>query len=87
MSLNKIYQAIFKEDAAEYRRILNITDKVKMASRDLCFRDALHDKIEGYIQSVPTVDFKKFLGKTSKSLSERLEDEETLAVFQRLKDR
>ena len=147
---NKIYQAIFKEDAAEYRRILNITDKsrtrdtmysevlelissfengiadqlhkrkeelgrklteleteavftasesnpfiqtyvetarVKMASRDLCFRDALHDKIEGYIQSVPTVDFKKFLGKTSKSLSERLEDEETLAVFQRLKDR
>jgi len=147
---NKIYQAIFKEDAEEYRRILNITDKsrtrdtmysevlelissfengisdqlhkrkaelgrkltdtetedvfeasktnpfiqtyvetarVKMASRDLCFRDALHEKIEGYIQSVPTADFKKFLGKTSKSLSERLEDEETLAVFQRLKDR
>jgi len=147
---NKIYQAIFKEDATEYRRILNITDRsrtrdtmysevlelissfengisdqlrkrkaelnrklteaeteavfeesksnpfiqtyvetarVKMASRDLCFRDALHEKIEGYIQSVPTNDFKKFLGKTSKSLSERLEDEETLAVFQRLKDR
>ncbi|RVU84069.1 DNA-binding protein [Leucothrix sargassi] len=147
---NLIYQAIFKEDAAEYRRILNITDKsrtrdtmysevleliasfesgiadqlkqqstalgrklsqeetetlfrasesnpfirpyiegarTRMASRDLCFRDALHDKLEGYIQSVPAVDFEKFLGETSKNLSERLEQEEVLSVFKRLKDR
>ncbi|WP_245929755.1 DNA-binding protein [Leucothrix pacifica] len=147
---NKIYQAIFKEDAAEYRRILNLCDKsrtrdtmytevldliasfengiadqlkqrsealgrklteaetdalfvasesnpfirpyiegarTRMASRDLCFRDALHDKLEGYIQSVPEVDFEKFLGETSKSLMERLDDEETLSVFRRLKDR
>ena len=61
--------------------------RVKMASRDLCFRDALHDKLENYIQSVPQSDFDKFLGETSKSLEERLSDPETLAVLKRLKDR
>jgi len=61
--------------------------RVKMASRDLCFRDALHEKLEKYIQSVPKSDFDKFLGETSKSLEERLSSPETLAVLKRLKDR
>ncbi len=61
--------------------------RIKMASRDLCFRDALHDKLENYIQSVPQSDFDKFLGETSKSLEERLSDPETLNVLKRLKDR
>lgn len=61
--------------------------RAKMASRDLCFRDALHHKLENYIQSVPQGDFDKFLGETSKSLEERLSDPETLAVLKRLKDR
>jgi len=147
---NEIYKAIFLENAAEYKKILNLSkkDKVrdtmyaevlnaiasfehglavqmkstfeklgrklkpseldeiireassnpfltphiedaraKMASRDMCFRDALHDKLEHYIQSVPQSDFDKFLGETSKSLEERLSDPETLAVLKRLKDR
>lgn len=147
---NEIYKIIFLEDAAEYKKILNLAMKdkvrdtmysevlkaiasfehgisedmknesqrlgrkllskeldviiknaavnpylkpiiedarVKMASRDLCFRDALHDKLENYIQSVPQSDFDKFLGETSKSLEERLSDPETLAVLKRLKDR
>ncbi|CAM5214079.1 hypothetical protein OURE66S_04261 [Oligella ureolytica] len=57
-----------------------------MASRDLCFRDALHHKLESYIQSVPEADFERFLGEKSKSLQEQLSDPETLAVFKRLKD-
>lgn len=61
--------------------------RTKMASRDLCFRDALHDKLEAYIRSVPEADFEKFLGEKSKSLEERLSDPETLEVFKRLKDR
>lgn len=61
--------------------------RAKMASRDLCFRDALHQKLESYIQSVPQSDFDKFLGETSKSLEERLSDPDTLAVLKRLKDR
>jgi hypothetical protein len=61
--------------------------RAKMASRDLCFRDALHQKLESYIQSVPQGDFDKFLGETSKSLEERLSDPQTLAVLKRLKDR
>lgn len=58
-----------------------------MVSRDLCFRDALHEKLEYYIESVPQVDFDKFLGEKSKTLEERLSDPETLAILKRLKDR
>lgn len=61
--------------------------RIKMSSRDLEFRDALHHKLETYIQSVPENDFDKFLGETSKSLEEQLSDPETMAVFKRLKDR
>ena len=147
---NKIYQAIFHENAAEYKKVLKLAEKdnmretlyaeviraiasfesglasdmknfhdthqrklkptdldaliksaenspylrpvlnearTKMASRDLCFREALHEKLEAYIQAVPEGDFEKFLGETSKSLEERLSDPELLAVFKRLKDR
>ena len=61
--------------------------RVKMASRDFSFRDALHDKLEHYIQTVPKSDFDKFLGEKSQSLEERLASPETLAVLKRLKDR
>jgi len=147
---NAIYQLVFKENAQEYRQILNLESKdkvrdtlyaeilkaiasvenglaqdmqiksvqlgrklqpheldeliktaasnpylkpiiedarTKMASRDLSFRDALHQKLESYIQTVPEADFEKFLGEASRSLEQQLADPETLAVFKRLKDR
>ncbi|MBJ7901537.1 MAG: DNA-binding protein [Cyanobacteria bacterium RI_101] len=61
--------------------------RIKMASRDLGFRDALHQKLEAYIQSVPESDFERFLGETSRSLEEQFSDPVLLAVFKRLKDR
>jgi hypothetical protein len=61
--------------------------RIKMASRDLTFRDALHQKLVSYIQTVPESDFEKFLGEASKSLEEQLAEPDTLAVFKRLKDR
>ncbi|HEN3621519.1 TPA: DNA-binding protein [Yersinia enterocolitica] len=147
---NLVYQSIFHEDAAEYRKILKLAQKdkirdtmysevltliagfesgiahelkkelerlgrkltqseaeslfhqfeshplfkpmmldarTKMASRDLCFRDALHEKLEAYVRAVPEGDFERFLGEKSKSLEERLNDPDTLEVFKRLKDR
>ncbi|NJK33507.1 MAG: DNA-binding protein [Oscillatoriales cyanobacterium SM2_2_1] len=61
--------------------------RTKMASRDLSFRDALHQKLISYIQTIPESDFEKFLGEASRSLQEQLSDPEALAVSQRLKDR
>lgn len=61
--------------------------RTKMASRDKGFRDALHEKLEAYIQTVPEGDFERFLGETSVSLEKQLADPETLEVFKRLKDR
>jgi hypothetical protein len=145
---NLVYENIFKEDAKEYKKVLNLAAKekirdtlyaevldlvasfesglahelkkkagnlgrplsvseadlffkefathpaftplitkarTKMASRDLCFRDALHNKLEAYIQSVPEGDFERFLGEKSKELQERID--ENMDVFKRLKDR
>jgi len=61
--------------------------RVRMASRDLGFRDALHNKLEHYIQTVPEGDFERFLGEKTKSLEEQLSDTKTLEVLKRLKDR
>lgn len=61
--------------------------RVRMSSRDLGFRDALHDKLGHYIQSVPEGDFDRFLGEKSKALEEQLSDVKTLDVLKRLKDR
>jgi hypothetical protein len=61
--------------------------RTKMASRDMSFRDALHTKLESYLQTVPEADVDKFLGDASRSLEEQLSDSETLQVFKRLKDR
>ncbi|MBZ0243805.1 MAG: DNA-binding protein, partial [Bacteroidales bacterium] len=57
----------------------------KMASRDLAFRDVLHQQLEDYIGAVPAEDFERFLGEKSKELAERLE--EAKDVFKRLKER
>ena len=147
---DKIYQAVFCENALEYKKVLKLADKdktrdtmyaevlkaiasfehglakqmreksltlgrklqpaeldnmvadaecnpflkpaiddarVKMASRDLGFRDALHDKLEHYIQNVPEGDFNRFLGEKTKSLEQQLSDPKTLDVLKRLKDR
>ena len=67
-----------------YKPLINKA-RMKMASRDLCFRDALHKNIEEYLGSVSTVDFERFLGEKSKELAERLEDAKD--TFKRLKDR
>lgn len=56
-----------------------------MASRDMAFRDSLHEKLEEYISTVSIEDFDRFLGEQSKSLEDRLN--ENMDVFKRLKDR
>jgi hypothetical protein len=147
---DKIYLSIFKEDAKEYRQILNLNSKESvratmysevldliasyengfanflkkqfekngkkfklseahilfkefdemtadlyeplrekarslMASRDMAFRDALHEKLKEYINTVSLDDIDKFLGDKSRLLEDRIE--ENKEVFKRLRDR
>jgi hypothetical protein len=56
-----------------------------MASRDMAFRDALHEKLRNYIGPVSEVDYERFLGEKSRSLEQRLEENQD--VFKRLKER
>lgn len=59
--------------------------RMKMASFDLAFRDALHLNIKEYLGAVSAKDFERFLGEKSKELADRLE--EAKDAFKRLKDR
>ncbi|MCX5819618.1 MAG: DNA-binding protein [Deltaproteobacteria bacterium] len=57
----------------------------KMASRDLAFRDALHQQLTEYITPLKREEFERFIGEKSKELAERLEDAKD--VMKRLKER
>jgi hypothetical protein len=57
----------------------------KMASRDLCFRDVLHDKLSGYITGVSSDDFERFIGNDSMSIEERIQG--YVEALKRLKNR
>ncbi|MGI6393813.1 MAG: DNA-binding protein [bacterium] len=57
----------------------------RMASRDLAFRDALHQQLKDYITPLNADEFERFIGEKSKELSERLEDAKD--VMKRLKER
>lgn len=59
--------------------------RAKMASRDLCFRDALHANLKEYIGAVSSDDFERFIGDKSMELSARLET--YIEALKRLKNR
>lgn len=58
--------------------------RIKMASRDMYFREAFHKKLEEYIHSVSPSDFERFIGEQSVDFNKQLE--EAKDVFKRLKD-
>jgi hypothetical protein len=78
--------AVFKRfEAQAHWKPLIEKARLKMASRDLAFRDALHLQLKEYVAPVQREDYERFLGDKSKELSERLE--EAKDVMKRLKDR
>lgn len=80
--------SLFNDFSARAERMMfaSIQDaRSKMASRDLVFRDALHEKLDDYIKEVSEDDFEKFLGEQSMTIEQRLEENQD--VFKRLKDR
>jgi len=58
--------------------------RIKMASRDLHFRDAFHKKLESYINSISPADFERFIGEQSVNFDKQLG--EAKDVYKRLKD-
>jgi hypothetical protein len=58
--------------------------RIKMASRDLHFREALHHKLQEYIQSIPAEDFDRFIGERSMDFDKQLEQAKD--IFKRLKE-
>lgn len=62
--------------------------RTKMASRDYGLRNIIHERLKPYINALNNDDYNRFLGDKSKSLIDRvMEDEQLLEIFKRLKDR
>lgn len=59
--------------------------RMKMASRDLAFRNAKHEPLEAYIVAIDEGEYERFIGDKSMELNERLEQMQD--AFKRLKDR
>lgn len=77
---------LFKEfEAQAHWKPLIEKARIKMASRDLAFRDALHLQLKEYVAPLQRDDFERFLGEKSKELADRLE--EAKDVMKRLKER
>ena len=72
------------ESQAHWRPLIEKA-RMKMASRDLAFRDALHLQLKEYVAPVQREDYERFIGQRSKDLADRLE--EAKDVMKRLKDR
>lgn len=72
------------ENQSLYKPLINKV-RIKMASRDFAFRDALHEKLKHYITPLEANEYERFLGEKSEDLRERLE--EAKDVFERLKER
>lgn len=72
------------EKQSLYKPLINKV-RIKMASRDFAFRDALHIKLQNYITPLEANEYERFLGEKSEDLKERLE--EAKDVFERLKER
>lgn len=79
---NKIFEEF--ENLSLYKPLIDKA-RNKMASRDLAFREALHNQLQEYISPVSSEDYERFIGDKSKELSERLD--EAKEVFERLQDR
>ena len=70
--LDVVYQ-IIDEFANSPMQIPYLEDaRTKMASRDLCFREAHHDNIAEYISAVQPSDYEKFIGEHSDSFLQDL---------------
>ncbi len=78
--------ALFRdfEELAHWKPLVEKV-RIKMASRDLAFRDALHLQLKEYVTPLQADEFERFLGDKSKELTERLE--EAKDVMKRLKER
>jgi hypothetical protein len=76
---------LFKEFASHPLQEPYIEDaRIKMASRDLHFREAIHYKLEEYIHAVSPEDFEKFLGDISVEFEKQLNDAK--GILKRLKE-
>lgn len=87
LSLSESHVLFNKYEKLTEATLIPLREKARslMASRDLVFRDALHEKLKEYVNEVSSDDYDKFLGDRSMDLEQRLEDNKD--VFKRLKER
>lgn len=87
LSLSETHLLFSSYESITEATLIPLREKARslMASRDLAFREALHEKLKDYINEVSSEDYDKFLGERSMDLEKRLDDNKE--IFKRLKNR
>jgi hypothetical protein len=81
---NILFKEFEKSHSAAFKPLLEKA-RTLMASRDMAFRDALHEKLKNYVTHLNSDEFDKFIGEKSMALEDRIK--ENIDVFKRLKER
>jgi len=72
------------EEQAHWKPLIEKA-RMKMVSRDLAFREALHEQLKEYVTPLQAEEFERFIGQKSTELMKRIEDVKD--VMKRLKER
>jgi len=83
LSMQEVYSIIDKFAQHPFQQPHLTNTRIKMASRDLGFRDAIHDKISEYIRVLEPEEFDRFIGNESIDFDTILEENKD--VLKRLK--
>ncbi len=65
LSIQEVGDIIIRLASHPFQAPLLEDARTKMASRDYCFRDTLHQDLKEYLASVPPEDFERFIGEQS----------------------
>lgn len=85
MSLADVQDLIDKQAKSPVMTPFLYDARQKMASRDLGFRDVLHENIAEYLKALSPEEFERFIGSESLDLEKLLDNDENRAVLNRLK--
>jgi hypothetical protein len=72
------------EEQAHWKPLIEKA-RMKMVSRDLAFREALHEQLREYVTPLQAEEFERFIGQKSTEFMKRIEDVKD--VMKRLKER
>lgn len=85
LTVDRVKELISEQEQSPAMQPFIYDARTKMASRDVAFRDALHNNIAGYLRAVTPEEFDRFIGEKSIDFDDIMNLPENREVLKRLK--